>query len=262
MARLLLLLVVGLTACHGARHRQIVGEVHIHGFANGFHSAATFVARGTPEAQVRGVSILPEGAYVRRDGPCALATSTYGTPPVMPTPLDAGPLQILGGKGVPRLELAFDSGQHTYLSPSLPQLNSALFVGGESLTVAGGGHGGIPSFRGVLDAPRPLILTAPTQLQVGPDPFVVSWQPDRANLVELALIASTSDGRWSLVKCQAEDSAGQLVFPASLLAALPSPPRDLQLAVSRDTVVHAITSHEEAGVLLHASFAVQLKGHE
>ena len=50
------------------------------------------------------------------------------------------------------------------------------------------------------------------------------------------LVVSKTDGRWAMVACVSPDDAGQLTFPAELIAQLPSPPRDLQLEVSRNQI--------------------------
>jgi hypothetical protein len=64
------------------------------------------------------------------------------------------------------------------------------------------------------------------------------------------------------IRCRADDAAGEFRFPPRLMARLPDPPRDLQLEVSRNQIVRVMSAVEGVGVILHASFARKLDGHE
>jgi hypothetical protein len=80
--------------------------------------------------------------------------------------------------------------------------------------------------------------------------------------VQVTLIVSTSDGRFALVQCSADDTAAQSLLPATLMAQLPAPPRDVQLEVSRDQIVRVPSSQAGLGVIAHAGYAVSVDWHE
>ena len=72
---------------------------------------------------------------------------------------------------------------------------------------------------------------------------------------------ASSTGVELVVRPAADDDAGQLTFPAELIAQLPSPPRDLQLEVSRDQIGVAL-GPVDTGVLIHAAYEVSLNAHQ
>ncbi len=241
--------------------RELYGEVHIHGFANGFHPCATFTTHGVRADTVNDVSIWADRAP-RRSGSCAIATSAQRTNIPTMESIDAGILRIAGGTVVPRIELAFQPATATYLAtPELP-MGTPLFSGGEPLRIDVAGSTAAAAFSGVVEAPRPLELTGPAKLQLTSGGLVVTWKPDHADHVEIALVASTTDGRWTAIRCTAHDDDGRFTFSPSLLAELPSAPRDLQLEATRNQVVRAASAVAGRGVILHASYAVKLSAHE
>jgi hypothetical protein len=177
-----------------------------------------------------------------------------------PAPVDAGPVHILGGARIADLELRYSANQHTYLPSQSP--DGAVFAGGEALSVDGSG-GAAPGFQGAVTAPVPLVLTQPaSRPRLGDADFTVAWVPDRSTRIAITLIASTTDGRVGLIVCTAFDEDVQAVLPASLIAQLPPPPRDLQLEVSRDSIALADSAHTGLGVLLHAGFETTVDWHE
>jgi len=249
-----------LCSCGGdAGVQRLYGEVHIHGFAGGSHPSALFLAVGTPVSSVDGDSILPGQPPSDRAAGCTLfdGACTGCAPP--PPPVDAGPVHIRGGAGIADVELGFVAAQRTYL-PGAP-VERAIFAGGESLAVDGDGAVA-PAFRGAVIAPAPLVLTAPSAPGLGDGDFEVAWPADVASRVDVQLVASTSDGRYAIVECVADDSAGRVALPGSLLRRLPPRPRDLQLEASRDQLTVAKSVQSGDGVVLHAGYAVQLHWHE
>ena len=246
--------------CHDRAPRalaRLAGEVHVHGFTGGFHPAALFVASPVPAERVDGDSLLAQEEP--RAGGCALTSSSDVRPTPEVTQADAGPLSILGGRGVPRIELAFDKGSGYGWRGSLP--HTEAFTGGELLTFDASG-GAAPAFHGTLEAPALLELTAPAKLAVPSDGFTVRWKAARAERIVLQLVASRPDGKWAVIRCRADDAAGELTFPRALLRQLPPPPRDLQLEVSRNQIARVETQQPGTGVILHASFARKLTAHE
>jgi hypothetical protein len=246
-------------ACGCRSHGGVfVGEVHVHGFAGGVHPMALFVATPVAADRVDGDSIVSYGSA--REGRCVF-TSSLDPPHTPPDAVDAGALRILGGRGIDRVELAFNPDNGYLPVGELPRRE--LFAGGEPLTFEADG-GKAPAFRGTLVAPRPLEVVAPTAatLRLGADGLTVRWQPDRAERIGVALIASRRDGRWGVVRCWADDDAGAFSFPRDLIAKLPPRPRDLQLEITRNQIVRAASAVAGTGVLLHASFARKLDAHE
>jgi hypothetical protein len=239
---------------------QLYGEVHIHGFAGGFHPAATFIWPGVPASEVNDDSIVSPAAPPR--AACSLARSTDARPDAAPpVALDAGVLRLRGGHGVPELALAFQRDSHSYLwAGDLP--HSPLFLGGEPITIEGEGHGPVPSFRGILRAPSVLELLTGKPLEVGNGRLAVSWKPGDAERIVLSLVASKQSGEWTVIRCRASDETGRFEFPEALLAELPPPPRELQLYVSREELVRVGSTDPSRGVLLHASYATKLSASE
>lgn len=250
--------------------RAFYGEVHLHGFAAGAHLAALFVDSPVPRAAVHGDSILGSASLSvahaadadLAEGTCTLTFPAACVPPCAPpTLVDAGRLHVTGGAGVERVELAFQAAQRTYQPVEPLPPGTPLFRGGEPLRVDGDGAVA-PAFHGTVDAPEPLELLAPSALRLGDDALELRWAPARSTRIAIALVASTRDGRWAMIACTAGDAAGHLSIPAPLLAGLPAPPRDLQLEVSRDVIVHAPTDLPGTGVIVHASHAVKRDGYE
>jgi len=251
-------LVFLVAGCHARRAGKLVGEIHVHGFAGGVHPAALFLSTPVSADEVDGDSVVPEATGTKRDGCVIVSSDDKSAPPELHV-VDAGALRILGGLGVPRVELAFHPGEGYLPVGELPRRE--LFGGGEPLTYEADG-GEAPAFRGSLVAPVPLELYAPAKLTLPGTSLTVRWKPDRAERIQLALIASTRQGRWVAIRCRAVDAAGVFTFPAALVAKLPPPPRDLQLEVTRNQIVRAATAVEGVGVILHASFARKLDGHD
>jgi hypothetical protein len=252
-----LFLLVTLLSCREVTEmKELVGEVHIHGFPGGVHPAALFVRPATPSRAVEGDSVLVDPS-AQREGDCLVVRSSDAAPPE-PRTINGGALRILGGSGISRvdLELRGDSGYVPV--DDLP--HRELFAGGERITIVSEGAEA-PAFRGTIEAPRRLAIRAPRKLTRAA-PLTVEWEPDHAERIHIGLVVSRGDGRWVAVRCHAADAAGRFTFPATLVAALPPAPRDLQLEVRRDQIVRVPTATPSTGVILHASFAANLTGHE
>jgi hypothetical protein len=257
-ASLVLLMLCG---CHSSAPRavrKLVGEVHVHGFEGGSHPCATFVAAPVAADAIDGDTIVAPLAPLSR-GSCMATTSSDPVSSAQLKEVDAGPLRILGGRGIERVELAFESGVGYRPVGAFPR--SPLFTGGEPLRFEADGAAA-PAFKGTLAAPARLDVTEPAPLTGVKNGLTVRWKPDRGERIVLTLTGSTSDGRWTVVRCRADDAAGAFTFPDAMLARLPPPPRDLQLGVSRDAIARVPTTVEGTGVILHASFARKLDAHE
>lgn len=250
------------SGCHprsASRMAKLVGEIHIHGFAGGVHPAALFAKTPVAADHVSGDSLVEDSAS-KHEGSCVVTSSTVQ--PMLPQiqPIDAGVIRILGGAGVPRVELAFKNEQAMYLPVGeLPRRE--LFSGGERITIEADGADA-PAFRGSFDAPVPVEITEPVQLTLPKEGLTVRWRPDHAERIVLELVASTRDGRWGVLRCKADDSAGQFSFPSKLVAGLPEAPRDLQLVVTRNQILRVSSAVDGVGVILHASYARKLDATE
>jgi hypothetical protein len=246
--------------CHSGsmpRVTKLVGEVHIHGFLGGVHPAALFVRTPVPADAVDGDSIYEDGSS-KHEGSCVVTSSAAQSAQPPFQAVNAGPIRILGGAGIPRIDLAFKDEQETYLPVGeLPRRE--LFTGGERLTIEADGAVA-PAFHGSFDAPARIEIVEPLTLTVPKQGLTVRWRPDHAERILLELIVSRRDGRWGVVRCKADDTAGHFTFPAKLVAGLPEAPRDLQLVVTRNQIVRVATAVEGTGVILHASYARKLDG--
>src|SRR5262245_46285985 len=104
----ILVLTLAAVAC-GSRSRspeKLVGEIHVHGFPGGVHPAALFLAAGVNSNAVDGDSIVAPSAPLR-EGSCSSSSSSDVIAPPGPSAVDAGALRILGGRGIGRVDLAF-----------------------------------------------------------------------------------------------------------------------------------------------------------
>jgi len=262
LSKLLLCWTMISAGCHSgsaSRLSRLVGEVHIHGFPGGVHPAALFVGTPVRADRVDGDSVVDDGP-ARHEGSCQVGSSS--APSALPTfhAVNAGLIRILGGAGVPRIDLDFKSEQALYLPVGeLP--GRELFSGGEQLTIEADGADA-PAFRGSLEAPTPVEITEPLQLSLPKQGLTVRWKPSHAERIVLELVVSKRDGRWALLRCKADDKAGQFTFPAKLVASLPEAPRDLQLVVTRNQIVRVASTVENTGVILHASYARKLTATE
>jgi hypothetical protein len=61
-----------------------------------------------------------------------------------------------------------------------------------------------------------------------------------------------------MLRCRALDT-GAYAIPATVLAALPAPPRSLHLEASRDALL-VVPTGGGAGVLVHAGYTVAMDG--
>jgi hypothetical protein len=239
---------------------SLFGEVHVHGFAGGAHPAALFIARPVPSSQADGDDLFPP-VTTRTEGDCKLTlqATEMAAAPSWPRLVDAGTVRIAGGAEQPDVELVFDAQQTTY-RPSPPlEPGHGIFDGGETLHISAPG-GDAPAFEGTIAAPVPIAVTSGLEAPNGSD-LIVTWIPDHAERVDATLLASTDSGHWAMIDCLAPDEGGRVTVPASLLAELPPPPRDLELDVSRDrlAVAHAA---DGSGVLMHTGFEVAIKAHQ
>jgi hypothetical protein len=266
----LALFAVGSAACAGAAAppapSSLYGEVHVHQFRGGVHPGALFVAPPVAASATRGDSLFPP-ATTLQSGRCTLTRSPAQGDAPLPGPIaaglaDAGLVRIVGGAGIAEVDLALRLPEGSYLPASPLPPGRPIFDGGETLRISGAGGASAAPFAGSLQAPRPLTLTAPAALALadGAD-LPIAWVADHASAVSATLVVSTSDGRWAIVACDSSDEAGQLALPAALLAALPPPPRDLQLEVSRDQIGVAL-GPVDTGVLIHAAYEVSLNAHQ
>jgi hypothetical protein len=242
----------------------LYGEVHVHQFPGGVHPAALFLAQAVPAAPVSGDSVLETAALPSRtDGPCTLTLPSTCAPPcgMPPSLVSGGAVHVRGGRGDADVTLAYDAPSQNYAAAPPIARGGSIFAGGELLAVSGDGAQAA-AFAGSIRTPVPLALTSPAAPLAAANGVTVAWTPDQSDRVAISLVASTSDGRFAVLQCFVADAPGRFELPASLLAALPAPPRDLQLEVSRDWIARVPSVNAGEGVLAHAGFALTLTGHE
>jgi hypothetical protein len=242
----------------------LYGEVHVHEFSGGVHPGALFVAHPIAADKTSGDELFPSATTLQSKS-CSLllSASTTAVEPTPPAPVmaDAGLVRIKGGAGISEVDLLAHPPDRSYLPASLLPPGEPIFTGGEMLQFSGSGASA-PAFAGALAAPRPLTLERPeTPTLSDGEALVITWLPDHAARVSATLVASTTDGRWALVECDAADEDGELALPAELLAQVPAAPRDLQLEVSRDQLGVAL-GPPDSGVLIHAGYSVTLRAHQ
>lgn len=266
MRGLAALLVASWAGCRGAPPppvTDVYGEVHLHHYATGTHPAALFVAPAIPVAAVQGDSVLQQVTLpARMEGPCTLVLPSACAPPCGPsaTFVDAGAVHLRGERGG-TLDLTYHASQFSYQPVQALAPGTVLFAGGERVTVTGDGAEA-PAFTGAIRVAEPLVLEGPAALPwPAGAPFEVAWTVGRGDRIQLVLLASTRDGLFSTLTCNVPDDAGRFTLPAGLIAALPAPPRDLRLEVSRDDFDYG-NAGRGLGVIVHAGSSLSLSGHE
>ena len=258
---------------------SLIGEVHLHAYADGSHPAALFVAAPLPVSGSNGDDLVDlDPPIVAREGPCALHTQPTCAPacggaslclrtntcvPIAPlSSVDDGPVVVSGSRTLPSLGLRFSRPDARYVSDPAP--GPPLFAGGETLRIDGGV--GDYTFTATLLAPDAVVVTRPDltrDLHFPVDgPFVVEWMRAQSLPMTITLTASTVGGGGAgFIVCVVADT-GSLEVPASLLRGLPSPPRDLFFNIERRDLQLAHTRRRGLGVIVHAGSATSKNGRD
>jgi hypothetical protein len=221
---------------------------------------ALFVDKAVPLAQVTGDSVLPAGnQQTMTSGACTLILPSGCPPPCGPgaTFVDDGTVHLNGSTS---WTLSYHADLFSYVTDSDVPPGATVFQPGERVHVYSDGTSDPagPAFSGDIRIVAPLVLTAPTALPAA-SPFVVSWTPDVSDRVQISLSVTTASGTYSQLICEGSDKDGQLTLPDDLLAALPAPPRDYLLEVSRDNLTNG-SAGDGRGVVIHSSNVARLTG--
>lgn len=255
---------------------RLAGELHLHQFPLGAHAWAAFLEFPIDAHSVHNDQLVElDTAPAATDGTCTLYPRPDCTPACpgdnycsanqkcSPIPLfqyiDGGPLTITGSRLAPTIRLWFASEASGYGADPPPGL-APLFQGGETLSVRGGT--GPTQLRGTLNAPRPVQLIAPdpaADLHLPRAAFSVRWTPENAALMVLTISASHDDGSYAWIRCVTADT-GTLDVPASLMNALPPPPRAIRIELERDDERVLKTITPGLGILAHAAFSAWKNG--
>ena len=195
------------------------GGVDNNGVASGYQVVGVF-AQGSVSGS-GGDS--PCGAMVNG---CQFCGGTYdaGTVQVSFTPESAGTLAIDDG-ATSLTTLPYLSSEGLYQSDSDTSAQAAvIWNAGDVLTVTAPGAA-FPSFHGAVTAPVGFTGVSPAFTDLAPATvstggFTVGWTKvsDSAKVTLLLGVAASANS--TSVSCTADDSAGQIVVPASLLAQL------------------------------------------
>jgi hypothetical protein len=263
---------------------SLIGELHLHEFPLGGHAWAAFIDTPVPVAGVSsdqlvvldtaptataGSCILFGSPVCHTDcGPSAFCYAPDTCRPFTPLKyLDGGAIDITGSRLHPRIHLWYTDADTGYASDPPPGAD-LLFAGGELLRVDGGA--GATRLAGVIPAPEPVVvrapdLTAPLHIPTS-TPLDVRW--DASGAAEVVILISVSrqggaagEGDYATIRCVGPDG-GEATVPASLLAALPPPPRSVRLEVERDNQLFLKTVTPGVGVLVHAAFSAWENGAE
>lgn len=191
-----------------------------------------------------------------------LCTAPGRCTPVIPLRnLDLGEVRVTGSLTVPLIRLWFAAPEYSYNVDPAPGA-AKLYAGGERLEVSGGR--GPYALRGSWPAPVPVVVYEPAEehpLHLPTSgPFAIRWEPAGASLMVVQLIASTADGAWGNIRCLVPDS-GSFTVPASLVSALPPPPRSVRYELERDEeLLLPLQLGPGVGMLVHAAFTAWQNG--
>lgn len=262
----------------GVNITHLAGTLFLHEFPASGHGTLNVVDEPISLAELDGrepFSLPYEPA--RRLGPCWLYLKPSCTPacsggdlctaPGRCTPniplrnLDVGEVRVTGSRAVPLIRLWFTAPEYSYEVDPAPGA-AKLYVGGERLEVSGGR--GPYALRGSWPAPIPVVVYEPAEQQPlhlpRSGPFTVRWEPAGASLMVVQLIASTADGTWGNLRCLVPDS-GAFTVPASLIEALPPPPRSVRFELERDEeLLLPLQLGAGVGMLVHAAFTAWQNG--
>jgi hypothetical protein len=253
---------------------RLDGELHLHQFPRGAHAWAAFVADSVPLGDVHSDQLVElDTAPTAAAGDCTLYLAPTCAPPcnatswcsaantctalVPLTYVDGGEVDVTGSSIVPTIRMWFTTATSTYDADPKPG-TALLFAGGELLQVSGGQ--GDYRLRGILHAPNPVIVMEP-DLTVdvhfpNSGSMDIVWQGDAAQEMVLSISVSRSDGSFGLIRCVMPDT-GRLDggVAASLLTALPPPPRSVRFELERDDEEILKTVKPGVGILAHAGFS-------
>ncbi len=262
----------------GVNITHLAGALFLHDFPASGHGTLNVVAEPISLAELDGREpfSLPYEPSVRL-GSCwlylkprctpecadgALCTGPGRCTPITPLRnLDMGEVQVTGSRAVPLIRLWFNRPEYSYDVDPAPGA-AKLYVGGERLEVSGGR--GPYALRGSWPAPLPVVVYEPAEQQPlhlpTSGPFAVRWEPAGASLMVVQLIASRADGTWGNIRCLVPDS-GSFTVPASLVEALPAPPRSVRYELERDEeLLLPLKLGPGVGMLVHAAFTAWQNG--
>lgn len=257
---------------------QLIGSLFLHEFPAGGHGTLTVIDKPISLAELDGREpfSLPYAATVR-EGSCQLYRKPSCSPPCPSgslcsapgrcTPvatllnIDMGEVRVTGSLTAPLIRLWFIAPSYGYDVDPAPGA-AKLYAGGERLHVTGGR--GPYALDATFTAPIPVVVYEPPDQQPlhlpTTGPFTVRWEPAGGSLMALLVIASTADGDWGNIRCLLPDS-GAFTVPASLMSALPPPPRAVRFELERDEeVLVPMPLGPGAGMIVHAAFTAWQNG--
>jgi hypothetical protein len=250
--------------------RALAGQIFVHQFPAGSHAWAAFTADPVSLAGYRSDQLitleprasLAEGACSLHRWPrCTVAcpSDSYCSedekcaPLPHPQWIDHGPITIDGGSRAPRIRLWFDGA--IYASDPAPG-SVQLFVPGDTLSFAGNG------FATTLPAPALPAMQLEGALHFPTDrAYSIRWQSEASPAIVVNIIASARDGRAAFIRCATAD-VGALDVPATLMASLPPPPREIRLEVERYDERIIPTSTPGIGVLVRIAQTTWQRGED
>jgi len=130
---------------------------------------------------------------------------------------DAGTITVGGGPRTATVSFDGDAYPLEYSD------TDELFLGGETITIAAAGSDVIPAFSHTLEAPGPLVLTAPdlsSLVITKGQPLDVAWTGASAGTAT-AMISSREADLWVFVDCSWDPAAGSGTIPAQAIEHLP-----------------------------------------
>lgn len=258
---------------------SLVGSLLLHEFPAGGHGSLTITDKPVTLAEFDGREpfTLPLSQTVR-EGPCQLFLKPRCNPacpgdsqctaPQKCTQvpqlfnIDIGEVRVTGSLTAPLIRFWFVGPPFTYGVEPAPGA-AKLYAGGERLHVSGGV--GPYALDADWSAPAPVVVYEPAEQQPlhlpVAGPFPLRWEPAGGGLMVIYLIASTSSGDWGNIRCLVPDS-GAFAIPASLVSALPPPPRAVRYELERDEEVLAPLPALGPGVgmFVHAAFTAWQNG--
>ena len=269
----------GSARCGPAPVTALTGEVHLHQFPDGAHAWTAFIEPPLPIQAMHGDSVTEvDTAATSIVGPCTLymaptcsrqcSDSSFCYAPNdcanLPswTYIDGGPVQVTGSSVVPLIRMWWNASAAAYDADPAPGFTH-LFAGGDDLELLGGS--GPYAFTGDVPAPLPVSLISPDPradfLLETNGPFEISWVSDHSDEIEILITAYATSGASAEIRCVTTDT-GAFTIPASLMRALPPPPRETRFEIVRNEQRVLPVARDGLGVYVHAAQSTWMNGQD
>lgn len=196
-----------------------------------WEASSPYLNRAGASAELRRAPLadVPPAIHDR----CAVVTVDPTAPAPLPESLDAGTIQLTGGRAPVTLtwSAALAGGGHGYVSDMDPEEEYILPAAGAIVTATAAGGADVPAFTASVATPTPVTLAEPSSLPFASldtgEALTVRWNPadGETTVVSVNVIDGSYDAAaGAALVCTLEGDPGEYVVPAAAMATLPTGP--------------------------------------